>query len=69
MQSNETMIVVEELPLEEWLLANFKAERAPRRAHKFAGPIRPVADVSRVGGAKALYWCWLAGALLAYVLR
>ena len=65
-------IVVEETTYDQWLVSAFVAQR--RAVPKAAGRAVPAARRKQherhriVGGARALYWVWLAGALLALTI-
>jgi hypothetical protein len=65
-------LVVEELTLDQWLMSAFIAARhaVPKATVGVAQAApRPQPTPSRiVGGARTLYWVWLAGALLAFTL-
>ncbi|MFN7778800.1 MAG: hypothetical protein ACK5RK_08020 [Betaproteobacteria bacterium] len=66
-----TGITVEEVGLEEWLHTAFLAERAPqpRRSRKPPSCTLAKVAVSRLFGARPLYWSWLAGAALSLLLQ
>ncbi len=68
MRPQRLAIEVQEVAFETWLLAALRMHNAPRRTTAAAtGPVsRPA--IRRVAGARALYWWWLAGVLLALAL-
>lgn len=65
-------LVVEESTFDQWRVSAFiAAHRAVPRAGRSASPKAPHrhhAPRGRLGGARILYWAWLAGALLALAI-
>ena len=63
-------LVVEEATIDQWMVSAFlAAQRAVPKAACPATQLRPQSSPRAVvGGARTLYWIWLAGALLALAL-
>lgn len=60
---------VSEFGVESWLLAAFRAERAPTRVRRVRKHANPLVEPLRLAGVSCGYWVAFSATLLAWVIR
>lgn len=55
--------------IEPWLLAAFRAERAPARSRRVRKHANPLVEPLRLAGVSCGYWVAFSATLLAWLIR
>ena len=63
MITEESVITVEEVSMQEWAMLAFRAERAPRRVQVTVKTVQPAPDDDRTDVARTGLWMLLVAAM------